>query len=54
MRFFDNTDISGCFLYHRNANLGPRLFYNQYIVTKQIDLEQELHTYLFQNFIMKL
>ena len=30
------------------------LFYNRYTVTKQIYLEQELHKYLFQNFIMKM
>ena len=30
------------------------LFYNRYTVTKQIYLEQELQTYLFQNFIMKM
>ena len=30
------------------------LFYNRYMVTNQIYLEQELHTYLFQNFILKM
>ena len=54
MRFFDNLDISSCFLYHRNANAYRWLFYSRYTVTKQTYLEQKLHTYLFQNFVMKM
>ena len=30
------------------------LFFNRSTITKQIYLERELHTYLFQNFIMKM
>ena len=57
MRFYDKMDItSECFLCHRNANSCQWTVLQaiQYTVTKQIYFEQELYTYLFQNFIMKM
>ena len=53
MKFFDNSDITDATFTIEVLIRTHGLFYNQYTVTKQIYLQQELHTYLFQHFIMK-
>ena len=54
MKFFDNSDITDATFTIEVLIHTHGLFYNQYTVTKQIYLQQELHTYLFQHFIMKM
>ena len=54
MKFFDNSDITDATFTIEVLIRTHGLFYNQYTVTKQIYLQQELHIYLFQHFIMKM